>query len=154
MYESTEIVGLAYHVSVGFHISPKVSVHGGYLSMIDGQGATVLSGLDASSRLFLFSNGSTIDVEGDGKRIVQSSLFTHYLLIGYKLRELAAEETKPQYSGFNLGYGCNWYLGRSFKWNYAKDFFVNPEFDSGNLKSPTGNSSRNSNFSLGFGTLF
>jgi hypothetical protein len=153
-FGETDIVGFAFHFGVGLFITQKLCINAGYLSMTDATGATVLNGFDGSVKWHILSEGSSVLVQGDGKLLTKRSSFSHYVLLGYRLRELAAEELTPQYSGFNYGYGGNWFAGRSFGYDSLSHLFLNAEFDIGTLSSPQGGKSKTKNFSLGAGLTF
>jgi hypothetical protein len=153
-FDQTEILGFGTHVGGGIFIAENLSVVGGYFNMADATGATVLNGFDSALKLYLLSDGSSKTIEGDGKQISIRSAFTHYALLGYKLRQLVAEELAPQYSGLNYGYGANWFVGRTLILDNLRNAFLNIEFETGKLASAQGNSSRSSNFALGLGLTF
>ena len=153
-FAQTEIVGFGTHFGGGLFIAEHLAVVGGYFSMTDATGSTVLNGFDSTVKWFLLSNGSSKTIEGDGKQISIRSSFTHYALLGYKLRQLAAAELTPQYSGFDYGYGANWFIGRSLRFDNLRNVFLNIEIDTGKLTNPQGDSSRASNFVLGTGLTF
>jgi hypothetical protein len=150
----TAIAGFAVHLGGGLFVTPKIIFSGGYLSMTDATGATVLNGFDGSVKWHFFSAGSSIVVLGDGKLMTKRSSFSHYFLLGYRIRELAAKELAPRYSGFNYGYGANWFFGRSFEFESIGNLFLNSEFDVGSLSSPQGGTSKTKNICLGVGTTF
>lgn len=153
-FGETVISGLGMHGQAGLFVTKKVSLHAGYFSMADSTGATVLSGFDASLRWYIFSPGSSIRLEGDGKSIYRYSNFTHYALVSYRMRQLYTEETTPQFSGFSLGYGFNWFLGRSLNWSLIDKVFANFEVDAGNLSEPLGTKSQVANVTFGIGLVF
>lgn len=153
-FGETVISGLGMHAQAGLFVTKKVSFHAGYFSMADATGSTVLSGFDATMRWFLFSPGSSVRLEGDGKSIYRYSSITHYALVSYRLRQLYTEETTPQFSGFSVGYGMNWFLGRTFSWSLLDKFFANIEIDAGKLSEPLGTESQVANVTFGMGLVF
>lgn len=149
----TSIVGLGFHISGGIFITPKLSINAGYLNTTNGEGATVLNGFDTAFRWFPIANGSSVVKTGEGKRLVSRPIFTHYLLFGYRLRELAVEKESIRYSGFNYGMGMNVFFGRVWNLSFAESTFINVEFDKGGLSSPQNIKSDTSNISLGLGIM-
>jgi len=150
-----QVAGQGIRGSVDYYPYRYLAIQAGYFTMPSESGELLMSGIDAAIKWYVFSPGAEIEIESSRVRINSYSHWTHYLLIGYRLRSLNFGTNQIDYSGPGYGYGVNWNIGKEFSIPLVNTMSINLELSFDSLTAASQNDGVSViNFSIGGGFIF